>query len=252
MVACLRPTRPRRCPGGARAPLVGAGFALAIAVVTPARADGWGGSVALASDKVFRGISQNEGRAVVFIDLNRHTDTGWSAALGLAWPGYRQRDDLAELTLTLGKAWQLTPDWALQLGLTHYGYIGGSGGGRYDYDELSATLGWAGRLAATLALSPDTSGPRPGGGWRTDRALDASLGWHERLVDRLALDVGIGYYDLKAIRGAGYGYASAGLSWGVGPLQASLSLIASQAGRKNIVPAAAAGERWVASLVWSF
>lgn len=221
-------------------------------LTTGARADDWGGSVTLASDKVQRGISQSNGRAALLVDLNRRTDTGWAFGLGLAWPGYGSRNDLGEITLALTRAWQLDAAWAVQLGASHYAYVGDSRGRAYDYDEFSASVGWNGQVFASLAWSPDTSGPSAAGGWRTDQAAAVELTLHRPLIGRLALDAGIGYRDLRAIRGAAYGYGSVGLSWGVGPVQAFVSYIDSRAAQRGLAPDSAARERWVASLLWSF
>lgn len=226
---------------------------LAAALLAPAAcADDWGGSMALASDKVFRGVSQSEGRTALLLDLNGRTDTGWVLALGLAGPAYRTQGGTAELTAGFSKFAQLDADWTLQLGFTHYGVVGSDYSRNYAYDEFSAALGWQGRVLATLALSPDTWGANLAGGWRTDRALDFELSLHQRLAGRLALDAGIGYYDLQAVRGAGYPYGSLGLSWGLGPVQGYLTYIDSRAAARGLAPASLAGRRWVASLLWSF
>jgi len=227
-----------------------------IGVASPARADGWGGAVSLASDKVYRGVSESDGRPVLLLDLDRHTDTGWAAALGLAGPVYPDQGGAVELTLGFSKSSQLTADWTLQSAISRHEYPGDARARSYTRTDASLLLAWQGRVFLSLAVSPDTSGYDPAGGeGRRGRTETIEFGLHQRLVGRLALDAGIGYFDQRALRDWGYGgyaYGSVGLGWGVGPVQASLTYIGSQAAARDLAWPSRAGPRWVAALLWNF
>jgi len=228
----------------------------AIGVAAPARADGWGGAVSLASDKVYRGLSESDGRPVLLLDLDRHTDTGWAAAVGLAGPVHPKQGGSVELTFGLSKASQLNADWTLQSAISRHEYPGDARARSYARTDASLLLAWQGRVFLSLAVSPDTSAyDAAGSESRRGRAETIELGLHQRLVGRLALDAGIGYFDQRALREwgpAGYGYGSIGLGWGVGPVQASLTYIDSQAAERDLAWPSQAGSRWVAALLWNF
>ena len=219
---------------------------------SPAHAGDWGGALAASTDSLYRGLALNGGRGTVSLDLRWRTDTGWSAFGGLsAW----RRDGGAtttEASIGAGRAWQLDGDWTTQVGVAHYAYGGPAQRFAYDYDELNASLGWRGQWFASLALSPNTTGPGTYGSLRRDLTWAFELTTRQRLTGRLALDAGIGYFDLRRFIGTGYPYANVGLSSGVGPVQAYLSFVTSRAEARGVAPAPVAGDHWVASVLWSF
>ena len=230
-----------------------------------AQADGWSGAIGLSSDQVLRGVSQSQGQAGLTLDASHRSDTGWALGLGASTLGRDGAGRPSLLTASLGRHWQLDADWAAQLGAAHYAYPGPLQRRRYGYDELLATVGWQGRLAASLAVSPNTTrpntarraAPQPGAPapFSQGRALAWELSLHQRLQGRLALDAGLGYFDLHALRGqpaAGYPYASVALGWGVGPVQGFVSVIGSRAAQRRLAQAGAAGERGLLSVVWDF
>ena len=53
-------------------------------------------------------------------------------------------------------AWQLNPDWSMQLGYVHYAYLNDNDSG-YDYDEVSASVSYQQRATASVSWSPNTS-----------------------------------------------------------------------------------------------
>jgi uncharacterized protein (TIGR02001 family) len=244
---------PRGClPQGLRACLVASAAAGALLAGAPAQADAWHASVAVATDKVLRGISQSDGDAVLLLDAFRRADTGWAVAAGWASPVYPQQGGRDEWTLGLSQVWQIDGDWVLQLGGAAYRYTGEPSVRLRSYREFTAAVGWQGRLQATLSLTPDATGYGPGGAITSGRVVAFEMGAHQRLAGRLALDFGAGYSNLQNIRGRSYAYGSAGLSWGIGPVQASLVRIDSSAQARGTVAAPRAGGRWVGSLTTSF
>lgn len=226
--------------------------ALALSMpVWPARAEGWNGALVLASDKVYRGISQSNGRAALLLDVNHAWAGGWQAGLGLATPNYPTLGGEGELNLSLGRNVELGSDWSAHLGLTYYGQWGAARARALSYSEVSLSLAWRGRVRASLALSPDSPGFR-GYEPTQSRALSAELSLQERLTGPWSVDAGLGHYESRGTQGVGYAYASLGMRWDDGPWQASLNWINSQAARQQAAREAIAGQRWVAALMWSF
>jgi len=230
-----------------------------MAIAGPAHAGDWSGSVGLASDKLVHGISQSSQQPSLMLDLNYRSDTVWVAGVGLATLQQHRGNSSAELTLSLAKGWQLDADWLVQSAYAHYQYTDDAPVGLSHYDELSASIGWQGRVNASVALSPNTySWYRQGyhaGAPRSGPAMTLELTANQRLQGRLAAHAGLGYYQLLDMGNWGYGYASVGLSWGWGPAQAYVSYVSSQAARRGLLPdslAYLAGERCVGAVVWGF
>lgn len=231
-------------------------FGVAATFGPPASAAGFGGSIGLVSDQVYRGISVTGGRAALLTELNYATDTGWSVSLGSIFADVDAPARIAQLSFTAGRAWQLGADSAAQLNYAHRAYPGG-GRPRYyanyqDYDELSASVDWQGRWFATVAVSPRFSVRVTPERLESAPAVSFELGYRQRLRDRLALDIGLGYLDPHAAPNGGYAYGSIGLSGGIGPVQTSLTWLASRAAEKQFAPALLAGRRWVVAVIWSF
>ncbi|RZI72584.1 MAG: hypothetical protein EOP38_30765 [Rubrivivax sp.] len=227
-------------------------WSLALAA-SAASAGDWQGAVGLASDKVIRGLTQSQGEATLLLDLNYRADTAWMATLGFATlqrHGHEGRSN--EFSAGLAKAWQLDDDWLAQTGYAHYQYSGEAPAYIRHYDEVTASLGWQGRVAGTLTLSPNTYSWYRSGQPRPGPALATELSLNQRVMGRLALQAGAGYYQLMDAGNWGYGYASVGLSWGLGPVQTYLSYISSQAAKRGLVPASFAGERCVGTVLWGF
>ncbi|TDP63426.1 uncharacterized protein (TIGR02001 family) [Roseateles toxinivorans] len=225
----------------------------------PAWADDWSHSVAVASDYVVRGISLSNEHASLAWDISYRGDTGWSAGLGLAALDRDAEGRRLLLTAHLGRSWQLSTDWAAGVALSRSAYPGSARRHRFDSSELSASLGWDGRVNGSLAWYPGAYRNDAQGRPRSGHALSAELSLRQRLVGALALDAGLGYYRLQARAGSdlpatalGYGYGNVGLSWAQGNAQVYLSHIASQAHSRGLTSAARAADRWVLSLLWEF
>ena len=113
-------------------------------------------------------------------------------------------------------------------------------------------MGWRGQWFASLAVAPNTTGRSTYGVLRQDPTWAFELTKHQRMVGRLAVDAGIGWFELRRFNGAGYPYASMGVSTGIGPLQAYLSFVTSRAEQRGVAPAPISGDHWVASVMWGF
>jgi hypothetical protein len=228
-------------------------FALAFGLsTTAARAEGWRGALAVASDQVQRGISVSEGRAAWMLDVARTWDSGWSLSAGASGPSYPVQGGQIEFGVSADRAWQIDNDWLTQWGVSHYEVLGEARARFYRYNELHASLAWRGRLTLALSASPDTARFVGNAGVRRGTVLGIELAGHQRLWGPLAFDAGVGYVDFSSLQAPGYGYGSVGLSYGLGPVQAFVSFIDSRARRVDAPRAKLAGPRWVATVIWHF
>jgi hypothetical protein len=247
------PFAPPASPDATRAAPWAVTCALLLVIWVPwAQGAGWQGAVGLTSDKVQRGFSENNGRAVALLDLGHAWDTGWAVAGGLAGPVYEAQGGQAEFSLSLSKGWQLDNDWLVQGGVGRYEVTGAPRARAYRNKEIYLSLGWRGRVSLAASASPDTARFVAGGGLRSGRVWSLELGLHERLIGRLALDAGLGYLNLDGLHSPGYAYGSLGLSHGWGPLQAFVSFINSRARAQGAAGATQAGPRWVTTLSYGF
>lgn len=227
-------------------------MALALSLQTgPALAQGWSGALVLASDKVYRGISQSNGRAALLLDVSHGWENGWQLGAGLAAPSYPTLGGEGELSLSGGRQFVLDGDWSAHLGLARYGQLGSAHARALSYHEAALSLAWRGRVRASLAWAPDSTGYL-GREQVHDHALTAELSLQQRLTGRWSADAGLGYYKLHGPAAVDYGYASLGLRWADGPWQGSINWINSQAAQRRAAPAPIAGARWVAALMWGF
>jgi uncharacterized protein (TIGR02001 family) len=215
----------------------------------PASAQGWGGSLGVSSDQVFRGISRSDGRASVQGDAHYYADAGWRAGLWVA--SLDPSPTPLELDAYLGYTRTLGADWSARADLTHYAFPHSTN--RYDYDELAATLAWRGLLAATLAWSPDTAIDleRGSGGSRHSTfayELAASL----PLASHWQAGAGAGWNDLRAQYGSGYAYWNLDLAYLIGAAQVQLSWVGSSDAARDLYGAEVAHPHWLGTLLWHF
>lgn len=211
---------------------------------------GLGGSLGLASDDVFRGVTQSEGQISPQGDL--HATVGpWFG--GISAEGVR-RDDAragAELIGYLGLQQPLGEDWTGRLTLHHYDYPGNQFRSLYNYDELGLSLAWRERIVATVIVSPDTYSRDYLGNYGSGKAFCYELVGRQPLPAGLAAVAGLGYYDLRRQIGTGYAYWSAGVerrwrSWALDLRYVGTDATARQRFEDD------AGNRVVLSAFWLF
>ena len=68
--------------------------------------------------------------------------------------------------------------------------------------EGNASVGWRGQWFASLAVSPNTTDRSTYGVLRKDLTWAFELTTHQRMVGRLAVDAGIGLFELRWFNGA--------------------------------------------------
>lgn len=218
-----------------------------------AHAQGWGGALGIGSDNVYRGISLSARRPAWLADLHYGIGTDWTVGLAASQERSPFQAPGAQLTLYLDRRWQLDDDWSAKLGLVHYESPWNIWRNELDYNELNAAIGWRGRWRLSVALSPDSPGVfdyrRP---TRIGFAGTAELNYQQPLRGRLGVNAGLGYANRESVAGLHYGYASAGLSYGIGDIYVFSSLLWTTPGALVYDTPTSDRARWVTTLLWSF
>jgi uncharacterized protein (TIGR02001 family) len=187
------------------------GLAALLSLASLARAQGLGGSLGLATDDVFRGLSENNGQISPQVDLHGVIGQGYG---GVSAEGVRRGNDKslgAELIAYLGYQHRFGEDWISRATVRHYDYPGNSLRSRYHYDELGLSLGYRERLTLSAIASPDTYNHDYHGNYGRGAAFCYEIAVRQPLPRGLYGIAGLGYYDLRRQVGVGYAYWSAGL-----------------------------------------
>jgi uncharacterized protein (TIGR02001 family) len=209
----------------------------------------WQRTVAVTTDYVYRGVSQTRGEPALQGGLQVQLPRGWSAAAWASTIDYGGPSG-HELDLQLAHTWSLNGDWSAQLALTHYDYSTHDAG--YDYDELSATLTYGQRIAASVSWSPNTSRY---GAWTLARdrpAIAYELSLLQPLSARWSLSAGAGHYDLEELFGTGYWFWSGGVTFQWQSVQVDLLHIGTDEAAEHLFGYGITGPRWSAVLSWRF
>ena len=208
------------------------------------------GTVAIASDYVFRGISQTLGSPALQASLDLEIDNGFYAYVwgsNVDFYPDSEPDDGArtEFNIAAGYAAELGDRWSVDVLIVRYLFPGTNAAIDYDYSELITTVSFDDRLRATLGYSNSVDGTGAD-------SLFSEFGYRFDLPSAFAFDVAYGYYDLSNAYGAEYDYVSAVLSRTFGEAQASLSYYGAFGGADQIFYEQAIDTRLVFSLLVNF
>jgi len=218
------------------------------------RADGsWSGTIAATTDYVFRGVSQTYGEAALQGGINYQSTLGWFAG---AWASnvnpYPFVTDSAELNVYGGLGWAFGSAWTARATYTRYLYAWDHRPKSYDYGELSLTLGFEDRIAATVSYQPDSSRYGIPGYVHNRPAAAYELSGRWPLPRDFALTAGVGYYDLTRLYGVGYWSGSAGASYLRGRFEIDLARFFAEPTVRRLFEDASADGQWVATAIWRF
>lgn len=233
--------------------------------VSPAAVNA-GGSLALAADDIYRGISQTCGHPAAQADLHARDRGAYWAAFAGAWGsaglGGSPCGSAKELDAYVGYSLALTADLSVTLTYTHYAFPGGDygnphlDGGRYDYDQLAMSWDIAERLYLTLAWTPNAlQYERYEGDYRDEQnrgAFAYGAEWRQPLVSWLSVTAGVGYDRMADPFGTGYGFWSLGLTHARGPLELDLGYFRTADRAVRLFGRESAGGRVSASVLWRF
>ena len=227
--------------------------AMILAMPDRASADSWGGSLAVTSDYLVRGISRSNQDPAVQLDLHYSSDLGIIAG-AFASNAQLNREDYhgAELSGFLGFAWRNGDDWAGRLLASYYAYPWSEFGSRYNYVELDADVAYRGWLQLNLNYSPDAPRFVPYRGLISVTEAAAEINLQRPIVDKLSATAGLGYSHLAGEDSAGYVYWSAGGAYDLGPVSLAVSYADTSSGAKTLFYNEAVRGRWTGTVIWRF
>lgn len=187
---------------------VASGLVMGMVAVEEAKADA-SGTVALASDYVWRGSSQTGGDPAVQAGVRAAHGSGVYASLwgsNVAFePDIGAR---SEFDAVLGWSGDLAPDWSLDANATRYLYPGT--GRALDWTELSATATFRQRAWLQLAHSRDAlGGGHPG--------TYAQIGMRLPLSGATRLEAAYGHYRLASAQARDYQHVQLSLIHAIAP-----------------------------------
>jgi len=208
-----------------------------------------GGTVALDSQLVDRGIAITEPGPILQGALHVSTPSGWSAGLSTSVQS-RSPGGVVGVIGQIARSWVLSGNWQMQSSLSYYRYPGHGQARTYDRSELGVS--WIYRDVLTLGVS-GTHLDRYGG-QRPRGAADLGLRWP--LAHGFAASASLGVaQELLPPRGNGYErrnhyyYGHLGMSWDHGPWRVELAHMVSHRDRLYFQPDISP---WIATVSWTF
>jgi uncharacterized protein (TIGR02001 family) len=239
-------------------PLVGGVVVLAGLTVGSApslAADTWGGSLALTSDYLVRGISRTNDQPALQLDLYYLSADGFVAgvfASNTQIDPNEPRD--AELSAFVGFAWNLDADWRARVLASYYAYPWNQAGSGYNYDEIDVDIAYQGWLHFSIDYSPNAPRYVPytfsGLVGVTEKTAEVNL--QRQIIGKLSAVAGLGYTHLAGPDPGGYTYWSVGGAFDVKSVSLVLSYIDTSAEAKALFYNAAASGRWTGTVIWRF
>lgn len=184
-----------------------------------------GGELTIASDYMFRGVSQTMSGPALQAGLAIEDDTGWYGwvwASNVDFVGGSGPDDGADLEVdfAVGYGYDLGDSLSVSVERVAYVFPGTKPGYDYDYGEWLLGLQLHERHSATFGFSRDVFGTgKIGRYYAASTSLD--------LAARAHLDFELGYYDLQDALNFSYGYAEAAIVYDADAVQWRLSYLAS-------------------------
>jgi len=218
----------------------------------PARA-GPGGSVAVTSDYVLRGVSQSDGKLAWQGDAHWDFPAGWSAGLWGSQVALAPHSDSWELDSYLQWHGALSADWELGAAATYYSYPGDPRPVDYNYGELSVSMMWRDQIRIAASWTPSITLYSSSDGLATHRqAWTLETSWHRYLPARLDVTAGIGLYYPPGLEYAAYSYGDATLGWKYGHWRVNLAWIWAQDASHRQYTAGPVGGPLTATVAWIF
>jgi uncharacterized protein (TIGR02001 family) len=208
-----------------------------------------GGSVALTSDYVYRGISQTRNEAALQADL--HASVGDSWLVGLWASQVRLLPSSRTTELNYYAQWRrpVGSQFSAAVGAVYYAFPADPRSVPYDYGELTAELTWRDRVTLTVDWVPKVTLFSFGYGRAFDRETrSVELTANQRLPLRLELQGGVGYFEAVGLPNSAYLYGSMGVSRAFGRWRVDLSYYAAQDATRRIYIPGRAGGPWAATL----
>lgn len=181
----------------------------------------WAGYVLVASDYVYRGVSQSQRKPVLQLDLEFEHASGFYAgayASNVDYTSPGTPSDGVHIEFATRAGWRTgVSTWgALEVSAEYMHYPGARADMGYDYVEYGVALDIGGHVSLHIGHAPDYYGL---GGAATDYGGD--LAWE---LGDYSFGVGAGYYDQHDLVGDGYSYLDLTASRRFGPVRAEVGV----------------------------
>jgi uncharacterized protein (TIGR02001 family) len=236
--------------------------ALALCAATPARAGALsdefslGGSLALTSDYIYRGLSESDGHGALQADL--HLDSAEGTFLGV-WGSTRNHslepDADYDLEVYLGHRFRLSDTWSATLDAHSHYFVAGRQDLSADYQELAASVSYMDRWVLSVTAIPNAV--RYYYYYRTSRSpawvADTSGQW--LLGHGFFVTAGAGYYHQNnggGIPHVGYAYGNAGLAFEYRSWRLDVGYFVAQQQAQQLVPYPIVNDHFAATVLWRF
>jgi uncharacterized protein (TIGR02001 family) len=217
-----------------------------------------GGSLALTSDYIYRGVSASNGHAAAQADL--HLDVNGSY-LGV-WGSTRDNQLYPyadyEVEIYLGHRFELAGSWSGSLSARAHYFVAGAPQGAADYEELAAAVTWLDRWTLSVSVLPNVPHywfeERLGRGnaWVAETSGQWLLG-----LEGLFATGGVGYYYANGTgpgiaAGGGYAYGNVGLAFEHRPWRIDVGYFVAQDAARRLTPYPVPHDHLAATLAWRF
>jgi uncharacterized protein (TIGR02001 family) len=225
----------------------------AIGASTDALADTYGGSLALTSDYLVRGISRSNHDPALQLDLHYASNLGLIGgvfASNTQIDGDESRD--VELSGYVGYTWRAGDSWGGRVLASYYAYPWNQLGSSYNYAEFDAEFAFRGWLQLNLNYSPDSPRYVPYRGLSSVSEASAELNAQRPIIGKLSATAGLGYSHLSGARAAGYVYWGLGAAYDLGPVTLIASYTDTTSEAKPLFYNEAASRRWLGTIIWRF
>lgn len=181
----------------------------------------WTGYALVASDYVYRGVSQSQRKPVLQLDLEFEHASGiyagaYASNVDYTSPGAPSDGVHIEFATRLGWRTGVSTWGTLEVSAEYMHYPGANAGMGYDYVEYGATLAIGDHIALHIGHAPDYYGL---GGAATDYGGD--LAWE---LGDYSIGAGAGYYNQHDLVGDGYAYLDLTASRRFGAVRAEVGV----------------------------
>jgi uncharacterized protein (TIGR02001 family) len=236
--------------------LAGAAVLSAACTVASRAENDWGGSVALTSDYLVRGISRTSNDPALQLDVHYSNPNGFIAgafASNSRIDPYNPVD--VELSAFIGYAWSVAGDWRAKVTASHYAYPWNQEGSNYNYDELDIDAAYRGWLHFGLNYSPNSPRYVAAAPYHrlvavTEKSVEVNL--QRPILGKLSATAGIGYSTLSGPNSGGYTYWSIGGAYDWHSLTLAVSFVDTSAEAKALFYDAAAAGLVTGTVIWRF
>ena len=213
----------------------------------------YGGSLAITSDYLVRGISRSNHDVSPQADLHaafgNGVDVGVFAASVQTGPNHLHNTEVSGF---VGFAKDIADEWHTRTVVNHYSYPWNRAGSQYDYDELNLDVAFEQWLTFSAMYSPNAPHFLLDSGLIsvTEKSLAVSV--QLPLTRQLSLNSGVGYAHLGGPYSDEYNYWATGGLYTLKSVSISLQYVGTTQGARQLYYDAAAHNRVAGTLIWRF